>query len=177
MKSLRQTPKQLNVHLLDALGDLVHDHSGVDSKPFEIDMGSPLPHRVRIYIYTLTHPPGGRTLGEHKIQVILPDHSNRARSNFDNSDGRFVLLMGFEPELKVFALWDAGLYTDIPYSRNVQIKPETVYEAYSGRVAMQERRLRGGVREVVIAARRDYLVDAVVARLEVTVQRLVGDVE
>ena len=69
------------------LNDSVIGCSNLSARPLEIDFKPPLPLKIRLYIYNLTHPPGGRTLGEHKIQIILPDHKQNKRAEFDNSGG------------------------------------------------------------------------------------------
>lgn len=125
--------------------------SDVRKRPLNLDCAHPLPNRVRLYLYTLTGPPGGRTLGEHKIQIIVPGQKKGERRNLDFSDGRFVLLAGFEPQQEVYAFWDARLYEDIPHSRNVQIKAETIYAAFAHGWATQERRLWNGQTEIVVA--------------------------
>ena len=131
-----------------------------------------MPPKVRVYLYTATHPPGGRTTGEHKIQLIVPGQDRGQRGDFDYSDGRIVLLAGYEPELDVFILWDAGLYRDFSYSRNVQVKAETVYTAFAGRIGRQMRKLRKVGGETVIAARSGKLGDAIVERMTYTLRRL-----
>ena len=117
-------------------------------------------------------PPGGRTVGEHKIQLILPGHTSGSRANFDESGGRYVILCGLESELGVFVLWDAGLYRDIAYSRNVQVSAESIYDAFSGRVVEQTRRLRGVGSEVLVAAPASRLHEALVRRVDLTLERL-----
>ncbi|MCX5729632.1 MAG: hypothetical protein NTZ28_12500 [Nitrospirae bacterium] len=104
--------RKMHQIFLAALGDSVVGHSRIDKVPLEVDLRPPLPVMLRVYMYTATHPPGGRTLGEHKIQLIMPEHKDKLRANFDHSGGRIVLLVGYEPELLVFILWDAGLYKD-----------------------------------------------------------------
>src|SRR5215831_16749425 len=106
-------------------------HTDVNEKPLEVDLAPPLPSHVRVYLYNATHPPGGRTMGEHKVQLIVPGQDRGQRGNFDHSGGRIVLLVGYEPELEVFVFWDAGVHRDFAYSKNVQVKAETVYEAYA----------------------------------------------
>jgi hypothetical protein len=44
---------------LDALGGAVSWHSAAERKPLEIDCKSPLPPKLRVYIYNATYPPGG----------------------------------------------------------------------------------------------------------------------
>jgi hypothetical protein len=149
--------------------------SNISNRPLELDLKPPLPHKIRLYIYNLTHPPGGRTLGEHKIQIILPEHKQSDRAEFDHSDGRIVILVGYDPEYRVFVLWDAGLYINNPFSRNVQVKPETVYEAIAGKIGRQERIIRGQGIEIVVTCPRKRLSEALCLRMDLTRKRLLGD--
>jgi len=94
-------------------------------------------------MYNATYPPGGRTMGEHKIQLIIPGQARGECANFDISGGRIPLLVGYRADLRIFMLWDADLYVDFSYSRNVQVKPETVYEAFAQGIGSEQRRLKG----------------------------------
>ena len=176
----RVTQSELHRRLVSALGDsIVRFHSSWEVKPFDMDLAPPLPQRVRVYMYNATRPPGGRPLGEHKIQLIVPGQERDQRGSFDNGGGRIVLLLGYSAEEDVFVLWDAGLYTDFAWSRNVQIKAETIIRATAGRLATQERRLRppGGrsVVETVLAVKPRRLAEAIGRRMELTRQRLLRD--
>lgn len=146
--------------------------SDPEKKPLEVNLKHPLPEKLRVYIFNATHPPGGRTLGEHKIQVILPGQLRGHRANFDHSGGRIVLLAGFEPELRVFVLWDAGLYTDIAYSRNVQVRAEKVYAAFAGEVILQDRQLWDSKAETIVLSPEYKLCQALKLREQVTCDRL-----
>jgi len=166
--------RQLHEAFVSALGPSVETQSDVGLKPLELDLKAPLPRRIRLYLYNLTHPPGGRTLGEHKVQLIVPGQQRGERASFDHSSGRIVILAGYEPEIEVFALWDAGLYPDFSYSRNVQVRAETIYAALAGKIGLQQRRIRGQGKEFVIAARPINLPTALWCRVEITRKRLVG---
>lgn len=171
--NIKQTT-ELSHAFVQALGSAVAWSSDPGEKPLEVDLSPPLPSKVRVYLYNVTHPPGGRTLGEHKIQLIVPGQARGERANFDHSDGRTVLLVGYEPELSVFVLWDAGLYPNFTYSRNVQVKAETIYAAYSVQIVTQARRLRHNS-ETVIAAYKEKLANAILLRVRLTLDRLTGD--
>ena len=167
-----QVPTQvLSETFLQALDGRVLKHSSPSEKPLEVDLCPPLPFRIRAYLYNATHPPGGRTIGEHKVQLIVPGQQRGQRGNFDHSDGRIVLVIGYEPELSVFILWDAGLYNNFPFSRNVQVKAETIYAAYASGIAFQDRRL-WGARELVIAVYKTRLLKAIELRTRATLNRL-----
>jgi len=171
------TQEELHSALIKALdGHVVKVPNGLNEKPLELDLQSPLPQRVRVYMYNATRPPGGRPLGEHKVQLIVPGQGKGNRGNFDNREGRIVLLIGYAVEDDVFVLWDAGLYVDFAWSRNVQVKVETIIRASAGKLATQDRRLRPrnapAVTETLVAASSDRLVDAIQERVRLTRERM-----
>ncbi len=174
---LRLTTSQLNTQLLQALGSLVTSHSGEASKPLEVDLRQPLPFRLRIYIYNATFPPGGRTLGERKIQLIVPGQVKGERADFDFSDGRIVMLMGYEADLDVFVLWDAGTYRNFPHSMNVQVAPSTVFSAFAGNLVLQRRHRRtpSRVLETVVAAPSTKIMEAITSRITHSLARMLQD--
>lgn len=166
--------KEIHRAFLAALSDTVVSYGNLAKKPLEVDLTPPLPHKVRLYLYRATHPPGGRTLGEHKIQLIVPGQERGKRASFNHSDERIVLLGGYEYDLGIFILWDADLYTEFAYSRNVQVKAETVFDALAGKIGMQQRCIRGKGIETVVTARASQLKLAMSLRMELTLKRLTG---
>lgn len=170
------TQTELHRRFIKALGGSVRNHAALDQKPFEAELASPLPSRVRLYIFNASRPPGGRPVGEHKIQLIVPGQRRGERASFDQTGGRIVLLAGYTAEEDVFVLWDAGLYNDFAWSRNVQVKAATIIEATAGKIAEQERRLRpaggGAVTETLLACPPERLADALVRRVEITRDRM-----
>ena len=175
----RMTPSELHAEFLAALSDLVVEHSDLGVKPLELEMQGSLPLRARVYMYNATRPPGGRPAGEYKIQLIVPNHERGQRGNFDLSDGRIVLLVGYAADNAVFVLWDGGAYRDFAYSRNVQVRSETILAAFARGIGLQERRLRPGggmmVRETVVAATADHLAEAIGLRVDLSRKRLLGE--
>jgi len=160
----RLSIEELSHTFLGALGEAVSWHSSTERKPLEIDCKSPLPPKLRVYIYNATYPPGGRTMGEHKIQLIVPGQERGERGNFVASGGRIPLLVGFRPDLGIFS-----------YSRNVQVMPETVFEAFARGIARQERRLWTQNSEIVIATDARHLAEAILERQQETLKRLLGE--
>ena len=176
----RLPQNELQRRLVAALGvSVLRIHTPLDAKPFELDLAPPLPHRVRVYMYNATRPPGGRPLGEHKIQLMVPGKGRGERASFDNGDGRIVLLIGYAADEDVFILWDAGLYSDFAWSRNVQVKGGTIIEASAGKLATQERQLRPATGratvETVLAVKSRRLPDAIIKRMELTRERMLRD--
>ncbi len=176
----RVPQEELHRRLVLALGPaLVRSHAALDSKPFEMDLAPPLPQRVRVYMYNATRPPGGRPLGEHKVQLMVPGQGRGKRGSFDNGDGRIVLLIGYSAEEEVFIVWDAGLYSDFAWSRNVQVKSETIIQASAGKLATQERQLRPAdgraTVETVLAVKPRRLAEAITRRMELIRERLLRE--
>ena len=170
--------EDLNRRFVAALGDSVRHHGPLEERPVEIDLTFPLPQRVRVYIFTLTNPPGGRPLDEYKVQVTIG--KRRGRASFDDSDGRIPLLLGYLEEEDVFVLWDAELMKSFAYSRNVQVKANAIVEALSGKLARHPRRVRPdgkgkSVEMIVLATQARLLPDAIHERMELTRARLRQD--
>jgi excisionase family DNA binding protein len=159
-----------------ALGDQVLWRSPINTKPFDLDLKPPLPSRVRVYLFNATRPPGGRPTGEHKVQLIMPGQKRGERGDFDTSDHRTILLVGYAAEEDVFVLWDAGLYRNFAWSRNVQVRAQTLVEASAGRIARQERRLRPGdgeaATETLLACPPSLLGEAIRLRQDLIYARL-----
>lgn len=176
----RLSQSELHKRFVDALGsDKVLLHGELDEKPIVLDLKAPLPQHVRLYLFNATRPPGGRPLGEHKVQLIVPGQGRGERGNFDHSDGRIVLLAGYSVEEDVFVFWDAGLYSNFAWSRNVQVKVETIIQASAGKIATQERVLRPrnepATTEVLVAGRADNLDAAILKRIELTRTRMLQE--
>jgi hypothetical protein len=171
----RLSVEDLHRTFLRALNGLVIAHTDLDIKPLEVDLKSPLPPRLRVYMYNATYPPGGRAMGEHKIQLIVPGQERGARGNFDASDGRIPLLVGYRPDIQIFMLWDAEMYVDFAYSRNVQVKPQTVYEAFAQGLGHQRRALPHLGAEIVITADPRHLTQAILERQQETLKRLLKE--
>ena len=138
-----------------------------------------MPSQARVYMYNATRPPGGRPAGEYKVQLIVPDQSPGERGNFDISGDRDVFLVGYASEEGVFVLWDAGIYRDFAYSRNVQVKSRAILAAFAGEIGLQERILRPrrgtALRETVVTATADRLNEAIEMRLDLTLMRLLNE--
>jgi excisionase family DNA binding protein len=175
--SARVPQTEMHERLITVLGSRVAHHSATSSKPLEIDLRGPLPVRIRVYMFNATRPPGGRPLGEHKVQLMVPGQRRGERGSFDHSDDRVVLLIGYAAEEDVYILWDAGLYSNFAWSRNVQVKAETIIEATAGKLATQFRQLRPGegpaVVETLIAAPAERLAEAIDTRIQLSRQRLI----
>lgn len=112
----------LGVHgRLEPDGDTVHPAVGTVR-----DLG-----RIRVYLWTVTadRSAHGRPPGEFKIQLILPGQSAHARGAIETGGGAYTALLGYSADYGVFVGWQAPLYPDFAYSRNVQCREEMLREA------------------------------------------------
>jgi len=161
----RLETSELNSRFLAALGDLVERADPETAPVLTLEASAPLPPRLRAYLFNATNPPGGRSTPEHKIQLRVPGQDRGDRGNFDYSDDRQVVVAGYADEHDVWVLWDATLHRDFTWSKNVQVRTETVDAARAtGEVTTQERTgVRLGV-ETVIAGPSERLVEAIAQR-------------
>ncbi len=144
----------------------------LDRKPLNLVLERPLPVRSRWYVYTATDPLGERSVGDFKVQLIVPGFGPGSRGFFDFADTDAVFLAGYVPAFDVFVLWDAGLHDDFPYSKNVQVHASTVHDAALHRQAHQLRIIRGHGREIIVACQAKHLVPGIQTRLVLTAERL-----
>ena len=163
---------QLHGKVIGALGVDVLTNSDPSNKPLDLHLRPPLPPLSRVYAYRATDPPGGRTPGEHKIQLMVPGQARDSRGSFDTSGGHFVFLLGYSAELNVFILWDAYRYPTFTFSRNVQVKAETVCHALTGEIGRQVRRIRGQGEEIALTAAPGQLKTAMNLRFDITIREL-----
>ncbi len=133
-----------------------------------MELRSPLPNRVRVYIYNATNPPGGRSSPEYKIQPSLSGQKKDGdRRNFDWSGVDFVLLCGYVREHDIFVFWDASLHTNFTHSKNIQVRTENILGAAEGSVITRQDRLLQTGPEVVISAPRQLVPVAIAERASI----------
>lgn len=144
--------------------------SGRPNVPFEVELKSPLPEKLRIFLLSLT--PSGRN-GEFNVQPIEPEGDGR----LDLDVEPFVVLAGYNDQKDVFAIWDADLQREFSYSQTIQIKESTLDKAVRDGIGRQKRRLKKTPRtEVALAARPDSLKDALLERYKRTkIRSLIDD--
>lgn len=158
-----------------SLSTLVIDKPNKDDlarKPLDLPLMSPLPRLVRAYLYAATNPPGERSVGDYKSQLMVPGQGRQMAGAFEHLSGVPTLLVGYAYDFDVWVLWDVGLHDPFAFSTNVQVKASFVYEAAAHGIARQIKRLRSKPAETVIVAHSSKLADAIQERLTVTADRL-----
>ena len=107
---------------------------------------------VKVYLWTMTF--GGRQSlpGEWRIQIT------GIGSSLDLDDADFTVLMGYDPDLQVFAGWNTELHMDFGKSPSLQIDRTVLFEALQHGLAFHYK----DNDELSIAIRPDMLVAYVV---------------
>lgn len=164
----RLSKKRMNQIFLCALGPAVSFVEDPDGNPLQLDVNIPYKVQLRTYIYNCTNPPGGRALGEYKIQPMIKGHQNGDKCHFDFSENRIPLVVGYAQILGgaedgVFVLWDAYKHDEFSFSANFQVKAQVIVDALSTPVARGTK--NNG--EIILAARSNHLLQAIEERLEV----------
>jgi hypothetical protein len=143
-------------------------------KPLDLVLRSPLPHRLRTYAYAATNPPGERSVGDYKAQLMVPGQRRGTRGAFEHLSGVPTILAGYAYDFDVWILWDCGLHENFAFSTNVQMKAQFVYQAAAEGMARQTKWLRPRARETILAAHSSVLTEAIRERLFLTAERLAG---
>ncbi len=163
--------EHLNQMFLHDLGDRVEWHSDISSKTLLVDLKNPK-KKLRVYLFNCTCPPGGRSLDEYKVQLIIEGQKRGERGRLNNSDDRFVLVVGFaspfaEKEDGVYVIWDSAFHLEFAYSANLQCYLDPMLEALSEDVVT---RYKAGNKEQIVVALRKNLSKAIEHRIDLDIQ-------
>jgi len=167
----RWSKEELNRFIIEDLCDRVEWHSELTSKVFLVDLKKPK-RKLRIYVFNCTCPPGGRSLDEYKIQLIIEGQKRGARGYLDDSDERSVLLIGFatpfdDDDDGVYIIWDSTFHMDFAYSANLQCYLEPMLQALTEDVVTC---LKKGNNEKIVVSLRKNLSKAIERRIELNIQ-------
>lgn len=167
-KPKKLSKQELNKKFLEGLGDVVAWSSEDEgAAPLLIDISTPngAELRLRVYLYNLTNPPGGRAADEYKAQIILPGQKKKEKGNLDYSDGRLPLLAAYAQDDGdgVFVLWDATRHDQISFSSNIQVKSDAILMATYKKLVCSKRTNN----ETIVSVRPMYLYEGIKRRLEI----------
>ncbi len=161
----------LHARILAAANKEVEKYSSLDEIPFKIHLTSL--GNLAFYMFTLTSPPGGRPIGEYKIQLIAPGQQRGERGHLYLAPGLFTVIAGWSQDEDVFSFWDAYAHQSFAYSQNLQVKGNCIWLAHANGISTYERSLHQGKGvETVVACRADRFVEGIRTRMHFSAQRL-----
>lgn len=162
--------KKIHEMILESLSNKIESNSNISHKPLVIQLKNPTPYKFRIYAFNCNNPPGGRPLGEFKI-VLNVGQEYRERGNFDDSEGCIPIVLGYVNSHEVYVIWDAKKHVNFAYNKNLQVKSVTILEALANKISYQKRNTQKGI-ETVIAARKNYLYEALIKRMDILIHEI-----
>lgn len=173
-KKLKQ--KELHTLFISDLGPAVLKVDDLQKKPLIIELASPFLCKIKVYMFNCTCPPGGRKPDEFKSQLILDGQQRNERGYLDDTDGTFILLVGYampygDQTNGVYVLWDAEEHRTFAYSANLQTKLDPILETAYEDVVLQTK--KSG--EIVVLSSRKNLTAALTKRLQLYADRLLGE--
>lgn len=172
----RLSALQLNSLFVADIGDRFCLKSDISKKPLLISPVSNQAITYKVYVYNCTNPPGGRTLDEYKIQLILPEQGRGERGRLDESDGTVILLVGFAvydtQENGVWIIWETERHREFAYSANLQVKMGSLLDTITNGCFCTQKPGNG---EHIIVAARDHLCEAISLRQKVDIDLMLEE--
>lgn len=172
----RLTTTQLNELFVADIGNEYVVKNAINEKPLLVSPTNNSDVTYKVYIYNCTNPPGGRTLDEYKIQLILPNQGRGNRGRLDESDGTTILLVGFaiydSVENGAWVIWETERHREFAYSANLQVKLGNLLDTIAQKVYCTRKPGNG---ENIIVSDREHLSEAIKLREKVDVETLLGE--
>lgn len=172
----RLNVSQLNALLIHDLGDQFIVKSDPARKPLLFTPKNNPDVTFKAYVYNCTNPPGGRTLDEYKIQLILPDQKRGERGFLDESDGSFILIIGYAiydaNDNGVWVIWETSRHRDFAYSANLQVKMGSLIETITKKVYSIKKPGNG---EYILVSDRNSLNEAIALRQKIDVEKMLEE--
>jgi hypothetical protein len=142
------------------------------AKPLLLKLQLPLPPSLRCYLFQATQHESERQMDTFRVQLTAGEPASYERMVFSREGGVRPVLMGFDPRLEVFIIWDADVNDDgggFKFSQGVQVPPTIVYHAAASGISEGVRNVRRAARqETIVAVRADRLVDGLLRRIELS---------
>ena len=98
---------------------------------------------LKVYIFNCTAPPGGRSIDEYKVQLILDGQKRGERGRFDTSDGKTILIVGYATPFVdlsggIWVLFEFDKHIEFAYSANIQVYLRQILETATIQVAQRQ---------------------------------------
>ena len=149
-----------NLPFLEAVKDAVTSYSDSETIPFEVELVSPYPARIRAYLFKIQSRER-EDFTEYKSVIQIPSLPAGSTAVFNFEDNAFVLLGGYYPDKDIFVFWDAMCHDVITSQQHIlSIKGRELLKAEKQGICSYESTRSNGQKEHVTIARSEYLKDA-----------------
>ncbi len=167
---------KLNEMFIADLGDAFIQKKTDSLKPMLLDIALPSIVPAKVYLYNCTGPMGGRPGTEYKIQLIIENQKPGERRKLEDPEDGFTFVIGYSnplnnPDYGIYVIWETGKHREFAYSANLQVKLEYMLDTLGKTVVYQTKRI---TQEVLVMARRNHLLEALKARMDVDTAKLMG---
>lgn len=168
----RMRSEEIQAEFIQAVGEHTRDAVANDDRSFTLKLHNQLAPSIRVYLFELGVPVLNGNALVYRHQVTQGSSAKGRPIYFLSQDGAFPLLVGYVDEYSTFVFWDTLLHDGKRYAHTVTVNERTVVSSLSGHVAEQQRSLREGLEETVLAAHRSQVGEAIQRRWELHLGRL-----
>lgn len=167
MTSKRLSQKELHSFFLQDIGSCAEDILDNGKKPLYLRLSYPFNRDLKVYIFNCTAPPGGRSIDEFKVQLILDGQKRGERGKFDTSDGKTTLIVGYAAPFVdisggIWVLFELDKHLEFAYSANIQVYLRQILPALEETVYVCQKHNK----EILILSQRRYLLEALQERFK-----------
>ena len=178
MANKRLTQNELHYLFLHDIGTYAVDIIDNGKKPFYLRLSFPFNREVKVFIFNCTAPPGGRSIDEYKVQLILDGQKRGERGCFDTSDGKTPLIVGYASpfaDIKdgIWVLFEFDKHREFAYSANIQVYLRQMLPALEKNIHVCQKHNK----EVLVLSQRQYLKDALQKRFDIDLQKMLERAE
>ena len=163
----RLSQRKLHSLFLEDIG--VYADSVVDNgrKPLCLRLLFPYNRDIKAYIFNCTAP-GGRSIDEFKVQLILDGQRRGERGSFDLNDRYTVLIVGYavpflDEDNGIWILFELDKHMDFAYSANIQVYLRQMLKTLDNNIYVCKKHNN----ETLVLSQRRYLLDALHKRFKI----------
>ncbi|MCQ2011376.1 hypothetical protein NOM01_15455 [Sporolactobacillus sp. STSJ-5] len=176
--SRRLTQRELHLLFLHDIGECARDVKDNGGKPLSLRLSYPFNRDLNVYIFNCTAPPGGRSIDEFKVQLILDGQKRGVRGKFDTSDGRTTLIVGYatpftDMDEGIWVLFELDKHMEFAYSTNIQVYLRQMLCALEENVYVCQKHNN----EILILSQRQHLIEALQKRFDIDLQIMLEKAE
>ena len=178
MASVRLSQSELHKLFLQDVGVYAEDIENYGRKPLNFRLKYPFNRDLKVYIFNCTAPPGGRSIDEFKVQLILDGQKRGDRGQFDTSDGRTTLIVGYATPFVdlgggLWVLFELDKHMEFAYSANIQVYLRQLLPALEKNVYVCQKHNQ----EILVISQRQYLLEALKERFAIDLRVMLEKAE